>query len=62
VQEDVHWGRVVVRAVQPEISILGLSEEAGDGGVQPGDSLFAIGHDACSSWPMSRLVLVISEQ
>lgn len=47
------WGRIVVQAVQENISLRGISEEA-QGGIRVGDSLFAIEKDMCCGWPMSR--------
>ena len=56
VLEDVMWGRVVVQAVQENIDLRGISEEAG-GEIRVGDSLYAIEKDVCCGWPMSRLVV-----
>lgn len=43
-----------MKKVNPKINILGMSEEAENGEILPGDVFLAIDGEDCSTWEMSR--------
>lgn len=54
VAEDKQRKTIVVRSVNENIKLLGISEEAG-GVILPEDALIAVEKDDCTHWKMSRI-------